>query len=227
MRIKDAALESKSEKPLFALVPPLLAEQYKATRDVILSSHDESRTAKLPLADQQASIFNYSSMATSSLQKNNWVAVSNVQAHSSPSESNMTFEEEVIKCFQILTGGFINFMQFFIKIIFLERLNEYDLDLSSCVNINLFIRSMDLFGRANAVYASFFGSSPPARACVGVDLPENIGVRLDCIAIKEKYSSDRQSLHVQGLSYWAPANIGPYSQAITVRQSLAIIQFCI
>ena len=81
---------------------------------------------------------------------------------------------------------------------------------------------MDLFGRANAIYSKFFGSCPPARACVGVDLPENIGVRLDCIAIKEKYSSDRQSLHVQGLSYWAPANIGPYSQAITVRQSLAI-----
>ena len=81
---------------------------------------------------------------------------------------------------------------------------------------------MDLFGRANAVYSKFFGSSPPARACVGVDLPENIGVRLDCIAIKEKRSSDRQSLHVQGLSYWAPANIGPYSQAITVRQVFTI-----
>lgn len=81
---------------------------------------------------------------------------------------------------------------------------------------------MDLFGRVNAVYSKFFGSCPPARACVGVDLPENIRVRLDCIAIKEKYFSDRQSLHVQGLSYWAPANIGPYSQAITVRPSLAI-----
>ena len=80
---------------------------------------------------------------------------------------------------------------------------------------------MDLFGRVNAIYSGFFGSCPPARACVGVDLPENIRVRLDCIAIKEKYSSDRQSLHVQGLSYWAPANIGPYSQAITVRPSLA------
>ena len=102
----------------------------------------------------------------------------------------------------------------------LENLTQYDLDLSSCVNINLFIRSMDLFGRVNAVYSRFFGSSPPARACVGVDLPENIRVRLDCIAIKEQNSSDRQSLHVQGLSYWAPANIGPYSQAITVRRLL-------
>lgn len=81
---------------------------------------------------------------------------------------------------------------------------------------------MDLFGRANAVYSNFFGSCPPTRACVGVDLPENIRVRLDCIAIEEKYFSDRQSLHVQGLSYWAPANIGPYSQAITVRQSFCL-----
>ena len=138
----------------------------------------------------------------------------------------MSFEEEVIKCFQILTGGFIGFMLDYFKVIVLERLNDYGLDLSSCVNINLFIRSMDLFGRANAVYSNYFGSCPPARACVGVDLPENIGVRLDCIAIKEKHLSDRQSLHVQGLSYWAPANIGPYSQAITVRQSLTT-HFCL
>jgi hypothetical protein len=115
LRIKDAVLESKSAKPLSALVPPLLADQYKAVRDAILSSHDESRTAELPSVDQQALIFNHSTMATSSLQRNNWVAVSNVQAHSSPSESNMTFEEEVIKCFQILTGRFINFMHDFAK----------------------------------------------------------------------------------------------------------------
>jgi hypothetical protein len=84
----------------------------------------------------------------------------------------------------------------------------------------MFIPSMDLLGRVNAVYSKFFGSSPPARACVGVDLPENIRVKLDCIATREENPSDRQSLHVQGLSYWAPANIGPYSQAIKVRKLL-------
>ena len=113
MRIKDAVLESKSAKPLSALVPPLLADQYKTVQDAILSLHDESRTAELPSVDQQALVFNHPTMAISSLQKNNWVAVSNVQALSSPSESNMTLEEEVIKCFQILTGMFINFMHEF------------------------------------------------------------------------------------------------------------------
>lgn len=77
---------------------------------------------------------------------------------------------------------------------------------------------MDLFVRVNQAYGSYFGISPPARACVGVDLPQGVRVRLECIAYAEQSSSDRQALHVQGLSYWAPANIGPYSQAITVRE---------
>jgi diphthine-ammonia ligase len=75
---------------------------------------------------------------------------------------------------------------------------------------------MDIFPLVNAVYSGFFGSSPPARACVAVDLPHPIRVRLDCTAFVERIPTDRQALHVQGLSYWAPANIGPYSQAITV-----------
>ncbi len=78
---------------------------------------------------------------------------------------------------------------------------------------------MDLFARVNAVYRTFFGSSPPARACVAVDPPEKPApyrLTLDCIAYAEESPSERQALHVQGLSYWAPANIGPYSQAITV-----------
>jgi diphthine-ammonia ligase len=75
---------------------------------------------------------------------------------------------------------------------------------------------MDLFTRVNAAYSTFFGSSPPARACVAVDLPHPIHIRLDVVAFAEHNRSDRQALHVQGLSYWAPANIGPYSQAIKV-----------
>jgi diphthine-ammonia ligase len=75
---------------------------------------------------------------------------------------------------------------------------------------------MELFSRVNATYGTFFGVSPPARACVGVDLPPSIRVKLDCIAHVDQSPTDRQALHVQGLSYWAPANIGPYSQAITV-----------
>jgi diphthine-ammonia ligase len=75
---------------------------------------------------------------------------------------------------------------------------------------------MQDFSRINAAYASFFGSSPPARACLGVDLPDGVHLRMECVAHDTRVPSIRQSLHVQSLSYWAPANIGPYSQAISV-----------
>jgi diphthine-ammonia ligase len=75
---------------------------------------------------------------------------------------------------------------------------------------------MDHFNRVNTVYGTYFGTSPPSRACVAVDLPSPIRVRLDCIAYAEDGPKERQALHVQSLSYWAPANIGPYSQAVTV-----------
>lgn len=83
--------------------------------------------------------------------------------------------------------------------------------------MNIFLSSMDLFARVNAVYGTYFGSSPPARACVAADIFESFRVMIECVAYAEKDPSERQALHVQGLSYWAPANIGPYSQAVTVR----------
>ena len=79
---------------------------------------------------------------------------------------------------------------------------------------------MALFAEVNEAYKSFFGTSPPARACVATRLPTGVRVRLDCLAYDAKSVSDRQALHVQSLSYWAPANIGPYSQAILVSPSM-------
>lgn len=75
---------------------------------------------------------------------------------------------------------------------------------------------MDLFPTLNTTYATFFGTSPPTRACVAVDLPPPARVKLDCFACVEIDPTRRTALHVQGLSYWAPANIGPYSQAVLI-----------
>lgn len=87
---------------------------------------------------------------------------------------------------------------------------------SNLAHINIMLSNMDYFPKVNDVYKTYFGTSPPSRACVAVDLPSEIRVRVDCVAFSERSLSDRQALHVQGLSYWAPANIGPYSQAVTV-----------
>ena len=81
---------------------------------------------------------------------------------------------------------------------------------------------MGLFPTLNTIYATFFGTSPPTRACVAVDLPPSTRVKLDCFAYAETDLTQRTALHVQGLSYWAPANIGPYSQAVLVDEHVVI-----
>lgn len=72
-----------------------------------------------------------------------------------------------------------------------------------------------LFPAINAVYATYFGARPPTRACVAILMPDD-GLRLKLDGTAFLGSTARKSLHVQSLSYWAAANIGPYSQAVSV-----------
>lgn len=75
------------------------------------------------------------------------------------------------------------------------------------------LRDMEDFAAINSVYGSYFTQpNPPARAtiaCAGV-LPSKA---LLSISITSS-ATPREGLHVQSRSYWAPANIGPYSQAV-------------
>lgn len=81
---------------------------------------------------------------------------------------------------------------------------------------------MTYFPVANAAYVEHFGTSPPSRATVAVPLPDGERVRVEVVGFDDVVGhtaykvGDRSALHVQSASYWAPANIGPYSQAVTV-----------
>ena len=80
------------------------------------------------------------------------------------------------------------------------------------------LRSMDDFAAVNQVYANLFTRpNPPARVTVacGEVLPEAVRVMVSFVIDLGRRCA-RQGLHVQSRSYWAPANIGPYSQAIAV-----------
>jgi diphthine-ammonia ligase len=82
----------------------------------------------------------------------------------------------------------------------------------------ILLRSMSDFASVNAAYASLFSKpNPPARvtAACGDSLPAGISV-LVSLVIDRGQRDRRHGLHVQSRSYWAPANIGPYSQAISV-----------
>ncbi|KAL2808854.1 hypothetical protein BJX63DRAFT_435742 [Aspergillus granulosus] len=80
------------------------------------------------------------------------------------------------------------------------------------------LRSMGDFPLMNSIYVSLFKKpNPPARATVacGETLPEGVNVMLSMV-VDLGSRARRNGLHVQSRSYWAPANIGPYSQAISV-----------
>ncbi|XP_042357279.1 diphthine--ammonia ligase isoform X2 [Plectropomus leopardus] len=86
--------------------------------------------------------------------------------------------------------------------------------------VHLYVRSMEDFVPLNAVYKKHFGINPPARVCVQAPLAAGQLLQMDCLLhdwtkpLEEGCFHQREALHVQSLSHWAPANIGPYSQAL-------------
>ncbi|CAG8498267.1 10710_t:CDS:10 [Ambispora leptoticha] len=119
---------------------------------------------------------------------------------------DMTIEEETRHCMLKLQ----------------DRLSKMGLNWSDVVSMNLYITKMSDFSRVNSVYKSFFAVNPPTRACVGANLRPPANVQIDLTAIKSANATSRQVMHVQSLSYWAPANIGPYSQAIITHNHVYI-----
>lgn len=97
-----------------------------------------------------------------------------------------------------------------------EVLEEHNklLATKEVVSVTLLLSSMSLFESYNAVYKAYFNRpNPPTRVCVGINniLPEDFNVLMHCALSP----FPKETLHVQSRSYWAPANIGPYSQAKT------------
>ena len=52
------------------------------------------------------------------------------------------------------------------------------------VKTTVFLRDIRDFAEMNAVYSDFFMSSPPARSTIeAAQLPRDVGVEIDCIAV--------------------------------------------
>ena len=66
------------------------------------------------------------------------------------------------------------------------------------------------------------------RACIQLNLPEDVVIQVDCLvhAAQSADASVREAMHVQSISHWAPANIGPYSQATKVTR-VCYSRFCL
>ena len=102
---------------------------------------------------------------------------------------------------------------------FRKILAENDRSACNVIFTTILLRSMADFVTVNGIYGQLFPSpNPPARVTVAcgnsmpdwVDVMVSFVINLGAVAVQE-------GLHVQSRSYWAPANIGPYSQAVSVR----------
>lgn len=97
-----------------------------------------------------------------------------------------------------------------------NRLRQHNLAPNSIISTIISLRRMSDFPAINTIYGSLFTDpNPPSRVTIscGDLLPRHTNIAIYLTVQPAK--TDRQGLHVQGRSYWAPANIGPYSQAIT------------
>ncbi|UKZ62949.1 uncharacterized protein TrAtP1_004179 [Trichoderma atroviride] len=103
-----------------------------------------------------------------------------------------------------------------------ELLSSSSLDAAQITNTTIILRNMADFPRINAEYGKLFTRpNPPSRVTIscGPLLPPGYNVMAFLIVPKSGVNSHRNGLHVQSRSYWAPANIGPYSQAIDISAS--------
>ncbi|KAI4723742.1 adenine nucleotide alpha hydrolases-like protein [Aureobasidium sp. EXF-10728] len=101
-------------------------------------------------------------------------------------------------------------------------IKDHNVKPSSIAFTTILLRNMSEFGAVNLAYGSQFTTpNPPARVTIacGSTLPANTHVSLSVMVLNDDMAAQKQGLHVQSRSYWAPANIGPYSQAITTPSS--------
>ncbi|XP_053331540.1 diphthine--ammonia ligase [Spea bombifrons] len=103
------------------------------------------------------------------------------------------------------------------------HVEELGLKLKDAVLVHLYVRNMADFTTINNAYKTLFPEAPPARVCVQCLLPAETLFKLDGLfwymepdVCRDDYFLEKISMHVQSVSHWAPANIGPYSQAIRV-----------
>ncbi|KAL2914701.1 hypothetical protein HK105_205841 [Polyrhizophydium stewartii] len=99
-----------------------------------------------------------------------------------------------------------------------SALAECGLSPRHITQMHVHVADMAQFGALNKTYQEFFGHvNPPTRVTVQTALPDGCKVQMDCFAARDDAElARRDTLHVQGISYWAPANIGPYSQAVVL-----------
>ncbi|KAG8419862.1 hypothetical protein J3458_004692 [Metarhizium acridum] len=102
-------------------------------------------------------------------------------------------------------------------------LSTNGLESSRITSVLILLRNMADFSKINSEYGKLFTKpNPPSRITIssGDLLPQDRNIVMYITAPVANAKVARNGLHVQSRSYWAPANIGPYSQAIETAVSV-------
>lgn len=91
-------------------------------------------------------------------------------------------------------------------------LQKQGIGLDNLLSVCLYLRDMADYPKVNAIYGRYFNLNPPTRVCVEIPLNKYAIIEAIAAPVAER----KQSMHVQSISHWAPANIGPYSQSTQV-----------
>lgn len=127
-----------------------------------------------------------------------WLWISGIQGHGDTSKDGTIDALEAIK-----------------KIV-----AEQNYELNNVCVITMYVRSMADYASLNEAYVKAFNfTNPPTRVCVECPLPPKCQVIMEAVAFRPRNNDQenrRHTMHVQSISHWAPANIGPYSQSTRV-----------
>ena len=101
------------------------------------------------------------------------------------------------------------------------------MEISDIVSVTLYIKDMANYSMINDLYVSTFPKvNPPVRVCI--ECPLSVHVVLEALAYREGTKArdggthKRHTMHVQSISHWAPANVGPYSQGVRVSKHILV-----
>lgn len=166
-------------------IPPLLSEEFAEISDSLVLSGNASENT-LPMS-YEGDAFTIRTSETASK-----VFISNVSS-TLPSVEAQT--EDVLNQIEAL-------------------LQERGAEIFDIQHMTVLVSDMKDFAAINGVYLGHFIAKflPPSRVCVETTLPAQSKVVMSCTVLKQ--GSDRLGIHIRSRSYWAPQNIGPYSQAI-------------
>lgn len=205
---KASLAQRGSEQEVDLPIPVLLDKRFTAVQSEVVAAISTTTLAASTAAPFDSAYINQIDVGPDFVKSSSTVQISNLTS------SGATAAEQLNNIITTLPSVLGNVSRTY-------KLPESCLASGNIISTMLLLRSMEDFASVNHVYSNKLWvegvPNPPARVTIAALLPPEIKVSISLVYGTSTDSLKlRKGLHVQSRSYWAPANIGPYSQAVSV-----------